>query len=155
MKQLSIVLLLLSSLAFAKDGYPDGDIEEYKPEILVVPKTVQSKSNESKPQASIDSIIRVNVVGQGVSPSFASSPAQSYALAKRAATADAYRLLAERVRGVNIDGSDTIKNMAVKNSTINTKVQALIRNAKILETTFKNGLCEVEMEVLIDKNLFR
>ncbi len=91
----------------------------------------------------------ISVVGQGVAPMNTSSPAQAYALAKRAAVADAYRLIAEKVKGVRIDGQDLIKNMMVKHSTIRTSVAAMVRNANIVETTFKEGLCEVEMEILI------
>jgi len=146
MRCLIILLLVLggSSIAFAKDGFPDKNIQEY-----------QDDSSVNNYSSKMDSIITINVVGQGVAPSFATSQAQSYALAKRAATADAYRLIAERIRGVRIEGKDTIKNMAIKNSSVNTRVSAMIRNAKIVETTFKDGLCEVELEIDIDKNNFR
>lgn len=97
----------------------------------------------------------ISVVGQGVAPMNTQSPAQAYALAKRAATADAYRLVAEKVKGVRVDGQDVIKNMMVKRSTVRTSVDAMIRNANIVETTFKEGLCEVEMEITIAHSQFR
>ncbi len=96
----------------------------------------------------------ISVVGQGVAPVNTSSPAQAYALAKRAAVADAYRLIAEKVKGVRIDGQDLIKNMMVKRSTVRTSVQAMVRNANIVETTFKEGLCEVEMEINLSRAQF-
>jgi len=96
----------------------------------------------------------ISVVGQGVAPVNTSSPAQAYALAKRAAVADAYRLIAEKVKGVRIDGQDLIKNMMVKRSTVRTSVAAMVRNANIVETTFKEGLCEVEMEIVISHAQF-
>jgi len=89
----------------------------------------------------------ITVVGQGVSPQNTISPAQAYALAKRAAIADAYRLIAEKVKGVKVEGEDYIKNMMVQRTQIRTYVQATIRNSNIVETTFKEGLCEVEMEI--------
>ncbi len=55
--------------------------------------------------------ILISVTGQGVAPMNTSSPAQAYALAKRAATADAYRLIAEKVKGVHIDGQDLVKKI--------------------------------------------
>ncbi len=97
----------------------------------------------------------ISVVGQGVAPMNTSSPAQAYALAKRAAVADAYRLIAEKVKGVRIDGQDLIKNMMVKRSTVRTSVAAIVRNANIVETTFKEGLCEVEMEIVISHAQFK
>jgi hypothetical protein len=98
--------------------------------------------------------LRVSVIGQGVAPMNTSSPAQAYALAKRAAIADAYRAIAEKVKGVRVDGHDTIKNMMIQRSTINTYVQAMVKNADIVETTFKEGLCEVEMEIQISYSDF-
>lgn len=98
--------------------------------------------------------VHISVIGQGVAPMNTSSPAQAYALAKRAAIADAYRAIAEKVKGVRIDGQDTIKNMMVQRSTVRTSVQAMVRNADIVETTFKEGLCEVEMEILISHSDF-
>ena len=98
--------------------------------------------------------IHISVVGQGVAPMNTASPAQAYALAKRAAIADAYRAIAEKVKGVRIDGQDLIKNMMVKRSTIRTSVKAMVRNANVVETTFKEGLCEVEMEIIISHSDF-
>ena len=97
----------------------------------------------------------ISVLGQGVAPMNTYSPAQAFALAKRAAVADAYRLVAEKVKGVRVDGQDLIKNMMVKRSTVRTSVQAMVRNANIVETTFKEGLCEVEMEILISHSQFQ
>lgn len=142
----SVILFTLLTFSYAKDGYPDEDIKEYKESAQTLQQN-QSWNNQN--------MINITVMGQGVAPAFASSPAQSYALAKRAATADAYRLLAERVKGVQINAKDTIKDMAIKSSTVNTQVQALIRNATIVETKFKDGLCQVEMEVSINKNNFQ
>ncbi|MCW8895221.1 MAG: LPP20 family lipoprotein [Sulfurimonas sp.] len=118
--------------------------------------------NATKPAGAIDveevlqenATMHISVTGQGVAPMNTSSPAQAYALAKRAAIADAYRAIAEKVKGVRIDGQDLIKNMMVKRSTIRTSVKAMVRNANIVETTFKEGLCEVEMEIVISHSDF-
>ena len=96
-------------------------------------------------------ILRLSVKGQGVAPNNTLSPAQAYALAKRAAITDGYRLLAEKIKGVQIEGRDLIKNAMVTRSEIRTQVDALISKATIIETTFSDGLCEVEMELIIDK----
>lgn len=136
-------MFIFGVTAYAADGFPDDElIEEY----------TQEPQQEQVLQ--VDSTMNITVTGQGVAPSFASSPAQAYALAKRAAMADAYRIIAERVKGVKIQGKDTIKNMAIKSSVINTQVSAMIKNAVVVETTFQNGICEVEMEVNIDYNSF-
>ena len=98
--------------------------------------------------------LRISVFGQGVAPMTTASPAQAYALAKRAAIADAYRLIAEKVKGVRVEGQDTIKNMMVQRSTVRTFVDAMVRRANVVETTFKEGLCEVEMEIVLSHSQF-
>lgn len=98
--------------------------------------------------------IRVSVIGQGVAPSQTISPSQAYALAKRAAIGDAYRLIAEKVKGVYVEGQDVIRNMMIKRTDVRTHVSALVKEASIVETTFKEGLCEVEMEIVLYHSLF-
>jgi outer membrane protein FlgP len=102
-----------------------------------------------------DRSLRINVIGQGVAPTNTSSPAQAYALAKRAATADAYRLIAEKVKGVRVEGQDLIQNMMIKRSSVRTSVSAMVRDANVVETTFKEGLCEVEMEIILSHSQFQ
>jgi hypothetical protein len=122
------------------------------------PEVAMQSVPEPKPAQSEvlaeDKPLLISVVGQGVAPMNTTSPAQAYALAKRAAVADAYRLIAEKVKGVRIDGQDYIKNMMVKRSTIRTSVNAMVRNANVVETTFKEGLCEVEMEITLSHSQF-
>ena len=147
MRVLLLCLFILGSITTmsAKDGFPDEPFYEELEDVNQVKNDNTLKVDES---------INISVVGQGIAPSFAISPAQSYVLAKRAALADAYRLIAERINGVKIEGKDTIKNMAIKSSVINTHVSAMIKNASVVETTFKDGLCEVELEIRINYNSF-
>ncbi|MBD3806908.1 LPP20 family lipoprotein [Sulfuricurvum sp.] len=91
----------------------------------------------------------ITVIGQGVAPSITASPAQAYALAKRSAIVDGYRQIAEKVAGVHVEGQDSIKNMMLASSSTRTWVEAFIRGANITNTTFKDGLCEVEMEIAL------
>lgn len=132
-------------------NYPQPQKEQKKQ----TPAKLESKGSISKEQVlEKDRDIVISVVGQGVAPINTVSPAQAYALAKRAAVADAYRLIAEKVKGVRVDGQDLIRNMMVKRSTIRTSVQAMVRNANIVETNFKEGLCEVEMEIVLSYSQF-
>lgn len=141
LKYLLVPIALFNILLEARDGYPDK------------PYIGEQKVTQYD-QVIVGSRVHVLVVGQGVAPSFARSPAQAFVLAKRAATADAYRLIAEKLKGVKIEGKDTIENMSIKSSVIRSKVSAMIRNAQIVKTTFKDGLCEVEMELGVDTNSF-
>jgi len=114
-----------------------------------------SSATATEPVLEQNQKMLISVVGQGVAPMNTTSPAQAYALAKRAAIADAYRLIAEKVKGVRVEGQDVIKNMMVKRSSIRTSVEAMVRNANVVETTFKDGLCEVEMEITIAHSQFK
>ena len=95
-------------------------------------------------------IITIRAIGMGVAPEATISPAQAMVLAKRAAIADAYRQLGEKMYGIKLNAKDTIKDAVVKNTTIRTQVHAIVRNAEIQETIYKDGLCQVEMEVKLD-----
>ena len=117
-------------------------------------KAPMAEKEEKEVELSPDNDVRISVVGQGVAPTNTTSPAQAYALAKRAAIADAYRMIAEKVKGVRIEGQDLIKNMMVKRSTVRTHVDAMVRQANIVETNFQEGLCEVEMEIVLKHSQF-
>ncbi|MCI5968427.1 LPP20 family lipoprotein [Helicobacter sp.] len=96
------------------------------------------------------SIIEISAVGMGVAPESTASPAQALALAKRAAIVDAYRQIGEKMYGIRVNAQDTVRDMMLKNSTVKTKVLAVIRNAEIVETVYKDGLCQVSMELKLD-----
>lgn len=138
MKFLLLFFLIFISTSSAENGFPDED-------------TVTEFESDNKPAdvLTADKPLNITVTGQGIAPAFANAQ-QAYALAKRAAIADGYRLLAERVKGVTIEGNDTVKNMSIQKSIVRTHVQALIKNAVIVDTTYQNGMCEVQIELKIE-----
>ena len=75
------------------------------------------------------------------------NPAQAKILAKRAALADAYRKMAERVNGVMVHGQDKIDNMVVTKSVVTTRVNALLRNAKKVDEKCEWNVCQVTLEL--------
>ena len=95
-------------------------------------------------------IITIRSIGMGVAPENTISPAQALVLAKRAAITDAYRQLGEKMYGIKLNAKDTVKDAIVKSTLVRTQVNAIIRNAEIQETIYKDGLCQVEMEVKLD-----
>ena len=144
---LLLATLLSVSLLFAAEVDTTEDYQAYTTPQLDFDEDMPPSTNDN--QLSQNTTLHVSVIGQGVSPMNTVSPAQAYALAKRAAIADGYRMIAERVKGVYVEGQDTIQNMMVKRSTVRTYINATVRNANIVETTFKEGLCEVEMEIVL------
>ena len=158
-----VLAALLSVASFAADTQKHEVVSAPSNITIICPAGECKKSDAQKSVAAVAPAqnvltakknVLISVVGQGVAPVNTSSPAQAYALAKRAAIADAYRLIAEKVKGVRIDGQDLVKDMMVKRSTVRTSVAAMVRNANIVETTFKEGLCEVEMEITLSRSQF-
>ncbi|WP_249934106.1 lipoprotein required for motility [Campylobacter sp. RM16190] len=93
-----------------------------------------------------------SAVGEGIAPLNTVSQAQSLALAKRAAIADAHRQLAEKLYGVKINSKDTVRDAMLRDSTITAQVSGLIKNASIVEHDFKDGLYRVRMELKLDQS---
>ncbi|CBG40547.1 LPP20 family lipoprotein [Helicobacter mustelae] len=108
----------------------------------------------NSPMLTPNNIIELSAVGMGVAPESTVSPSQALALAKRAAIVDAYRQLGEKMYGIRVNAQDTVRDMILQNSTVKTKVQALIRNAEITETVYKDGLCQVSMELKLDGRIW-
>lgn len=155
---LLLVAILTASASFAEDTMQIQNIQDMETPSNITQEPMMDypsmDNTESKQVLTQEVDIRISVIGQGVSPMNTASPAQAYAMAKRAAIADGYRLIAEKVKGVHVEGQDTIQNMMVKRSTIRTAVNAMIKNANVLETTFKEGLCEIEMEIVLSHSQF-
>jgi len=145
----SLAILLISGCSTKKMRV--GSKNSLEPKNLQT-NNLQTNSTTQKKQKSSQVLTRNNVlifkvVGQGVAPVNTISPAQAKALAKRAAIADAYRQLAEKIAGVKIEGRDKIVNMITKRSVVRTCVSALIKNATIIDSATNDGLYEVEMEI--------
>ncbi len=81
----------------------------------------------------------IEVTGMGVAPPNAINPLQGQMLARRAAIADAYRMIAELVKGVNVDSETTVEMMMTTSDVIRTRVQATIKGAVIVSEQAING----------------
>lgn len=76
------------------------------------------------------------------------TPGQQKLMAIRAATVDAYRVLAERVYGFRVAGSTSVSAFATQSDTIRSHVDAFIRGARIVNTsTIAEGNVEVTVEL--------
>lgn len=93
---------------------------------------------------------KITVQGMGVAPTYAVNAIQARMLARRAAVVDAYRQLAEMVKGVNVDSETTVENMMVTSDVTKTKVTALIQGARIVsEQAVDGGGYTVTMEMSV------
>lgn len=109
---------------------------------------------QNSPILTPDNIIELSAVGMGVAPESTISPSQALALAKRAAIIDAYRQIGEKMYGIRLNAQDTVRDMVLINSVVKTKVEALIKNAEIIETVYKDGLCQITMELKLDGKIW-
>lgn len=85
--------------------------------------------------------------GYGVPMANPVSQGQAVASAREAAIAEAYAALAEQVAGVSVDSERTVRNMQLASKETNTKVNAVIKNAKIIDEKWDGELYWVEMEM--------
>ncbi len=70
----------------------------------------------------------IEATGNGI-PKSTGNPAQEKLLAQRAATADAYRQLAEVINGVQVTAETTVRNFVVESDVVRTRVQAVLKGA--------------------------
>ena len=74
----------------------------------------------------------VEALGVGLPPENMPA-ARGTALARRAAIVDAYRQLAETIKGVQIDAETSMRDLAIESDIVNTKIKALVQGARIVE----------------------
>jgi hypothetical protein len=80
------------------------------------------------------------------------SDAQNKLLAKRAAEADCYRKLAERIMGLKINSSTLVRDFVTESDQIQTEVDTFIRGIRLGQPRFfEDGSCEVTGEVTYEK----
>lgn len=93
---------------------------------------------------------KIQVIGMGVAPPNARTPAHAAMLARRAALADGYRQLAEAVNGVQVDSETTVEQMMISSDIIRTKISATIKGAQIVdEGELAGGGYSVTMELAL------
>ncbi|MGP1561528.1 MAG: LPP20 family lipoprotein [Helicobacteraceae bacterium] len=151
-------LCALAGVSFLGGAENDEMFESTKMQASNAPQREMQKpqSNDddfiiaNAPTLKPTNIITVRAIGMGVAPQNTISPSQALAMAKRAAIVDAYRQLGEKLHGIRITASDTIKDAMLNHSVIKAQVYSLVRGADVVETIYENGLCQVEMEVKID-----
>ena len=168
MKKILTAALLLAPLLFANEAKIYEDVNDAGlPMPPALPLTATNMAYNEYNTASMplptdeyiiqnppllkpSNIITIRAIGMGVAPERATSKAQQIVLAKRAAIIDGYRQLGEKMYGIRINAKDVIKDAVVKSSIVRTQLYAQVRNAEVVETMYKDGLMQVEMEVKLD-----
>ena len=90
----------------------------------------------------------IRVIGIGVAPQGSQfSATQKKMMARQAAIVHGYGELAAAVKGVHVNAEDTVENFVLKNSTVSTKVSAVINGAKVVEERQEEDGYIVVMEI--------
>jgi hypothetical protein len=79
--------------------------------------------------------------------------AQKKLLSKRAAELDAYRKLAEIIKGFEIDSETTVKDFVTVSDTIHTHFRTFLKGAEMVGSPryFDDGTCEVDMRITLER----
>ncbi|MET0980726.1 MAG: LPP20 family lipoprotein [Telluria sp.] len=84
------------------------------------------------------------------------SPAQRKLLAMRASRLDAYRVMAEQVYGLRIEGGSTVASLALKDDSFKVYIDAFIRGARVTNVAAReDGSFETTVEMDFDTNAAR
>jgi hypothetical protein len=82
-----------------------------------------------------------------------SQEAKQKLLARRAAELDAYRKLAEIIKGFHIDSKTVVRDFVCESDEINTAFRTIIKGAQIVGEPryFEDGSCEVDMKITLER----
>lgn len=84
-------------------------------------------------------------------PVWAVSEGQNKLLAKRAATVDGYRNLAERIKGLKIDANTYVRDFVAEADEIRTSLDTFIKGARVVGPPryYDDGSAEVDVEITL------
>lgn len=144
--KLGTYVLVLSSLLLTacSSMMSDGDSISEEPEGYFQP--VEQHVDPIAPM-----ILRV--VGYGATVKHKSlTSSQSRLMAIRASKLDAYRSMVERVYGTSLQGSTTVRDLAVQNDRFRTYVDTFIHGARVVSSdVMSDGTVETILEMVIDQ----
>ncbi|MFT4766708.1 MAG: hypothetical protein ACI9OH_003840 [Oleispira sp.] len=97
--------------------------------------------------------IVLRVVGYGAMvPQKSLTESQSRLMAIRASKLDAYRSMVERVYGTSLQGSTTVRDLAVQSDRFRTYVDTYIHGARVISSdVMSDGTVETILEMVIDQ----
>ena len=99
----------------------------------------------------------IYVTGIGLHPDNPNlSIKQKKLMAERAAVADGYRKILEKIGGIKVSSSTTVQNHITTNDTIKVEINGIVKGAKQTGVRhLKGGVVEVYMEIVLGKELYK
>lgn len=95
-------------------------------------------------------VVTFEVVGKGLEPEKALTRGEAALMAERAAVADGYRQLIEKVSGVYVDAFMKAGSGTVNKETITTKAQSWLRGVEVVEIRKgEHGITEAHLQLSI------
>ena len=85
--------------------------------------------------------------GYGLPAETAGTAAQERLTARRAAIADAQRVLAEQLATVQVDAETTVQDAALKSDVVKTKVSMLLEGSRVIKESYEDGAYRVTVAV--------
>ena len=104
--------------------------------ILKTVKTIKTKRQSGSTASTTTTTKQDAVLDALGSSAISGSLGHARIMAKRAAEVDAYRRMAERVCGVQIDSETTISGFIVANETIRSKVTSIVKSAETISINY-------------------
>lgn len=89
----------------------------------------------------------VEAEGYGLPAAGAATEVQARLTARRAAIADAQRVLAEEMAAVQVDAETRVEDAALKSDVVRTKVTALLKGCRVVRESYEDGAYRVTVAV--------
>jgi len=104
----------------------------------------------------VDNSFTLSVTGYGaINESKKLTAAQQRLLGMRSSKMDAYRALAERVRGIKLSGSTSVDNMMVKGDVYNAYIETYMRGARVVSISpMGDDAFKTVLELVIDQSFY-
>jgi len=104
----------------------------------------------------VDNSFTVSVTGYGaINENKKLTAAQQRLLGMRSSKMDAYRALAERVRGIRMSGSTSVDKMMVKGDIYNTYIESYMRGARVVSVSpMGDDAYKTVLELVIDQSFY-
>jgi hypothetical protein len=95
-------------------------------------------------------VVTFQVTGKGLEPENALTKGEAILMAERAAVADGYRILVEKVRGVYVDAYTKAGRGSVNQDTIQVQTQSWLRGAEVIDITRADyGITEARLRLRV------
>ena len=96
-------------------------------------------------------VVTFQVTGKGLEPENAVTKGEAILMAERAAVADGYRQLVEKVRGVYVDAYTKAGRGEVTQDTIQVQTQSWLRGTEVMEITRADyGITEARLRLRVN-----